>query len=379
MRDERLKHLQQACRQGGADWAVLLKRNQDAWAIELGCKLTVRQQQDLLAKVGSAAFSRFLDDCLAARPRVRSRSMSRGSKQRQRVMGVALGEMQLALFGSRSANGALRRACEAASTLLALQFAELKPRLDTLRAAGEEAQARFAAKREADSRLVQAAKMIAVGEMAAGIAHELNNPLTTVTGFAELILDEIPPDAAYRADVEMVLQEAQRARGVVRGLLDFARQGERMRSRGDLNEILVDALSLTRHFIHTSGVQLDLVKDDDLPWILVESNQLKQVFLNLIHNALHAMPAGGRLVIRTSLKGREGRQWAVVEIADNGTGIPQRDVERIFEPFYTTRTDQGGTGLGLTVSYGIVADHGGTIEVQSEPGQGSVFSVWLPT
>lgn len=379
MRDEGLKHLQQARRQIGADWAALLMRGGQAWVVEATCRLTAKQQKELRLQLGSSPMTRFLDGCVAARPRVRSRQLPGSSGSKRQVLGLAVGEQRLALFGAASANGRLRRACEAAAGLLALQFSEMKPELDTLRAEGQEVEARLMAKRNADTRLVQAAKMIAVGEMAAGIAHELNNPLTTVTGFAELILDEIPPDAVYRADVEMVLQEAQRARGVVRGLLDFARQGERVRSRGDLNEILGDALSLTRHFIHTSGVQLEVATSDDLPWILVESNQLKQVFLNLIHNALHAMPAGGRLSIRTSLKARENRQWAVVDIADDGMGVPAADVGRIFEPFYTTRSDEGGTGLGLTVSYGIVTDHGGTIEVQSETGHGSVFSVWLPT
>jgi two-component system, NtrC family, sensor kinase len=225
---------------------------------------------------------------------------------------------------------------------------------------------------------VQAAKLVAVGEMAAGIAHELNNPLTTVTGFAELILDETPKESEHRPDIEMVLHEALRARGVVRRLLDFARQGERARAACDLNEILEDVLALTRHFIHTNGVQLDAAFQKDLPWVSVDSNQMKQVFLNLVHNAVQAMPTGGSLAIRTEKRAREGREWAVATIQDSGIGISPRDIDRIFEPFYTTRSTHGGTGLGLSVTYGIVTDHGGTIEVDSQPGQGSAFNVWLP-
>ena len=193
---------------------------------------------------------------------------------------------------------------------------------------------------------MQAAKLMSVGEMAAGIAHELNNPLTTVAGFAELLLDEIPPDAPFRADVEMVMQEAQRARGVVRRLLDFARQGEGVRSRADIGEILEDVLALTTHFIHTSGVKLDLELAKDMPWVLVDSNQMKQVFLNLIHNALQAMPAGGNLQVRTEVSQSDDRQWVVVRIVDNGLGIRPGDISRIFEPFFTTRAQHGGTGLG---------------------------------
>jgi signal transduction histidine kinase len=247
-----------------------------------------------------------------------------------------------------------------------------------LRSAQLESQARLIAQQEAESRLVQAAKLVAVGEMAAGIAHELNNPLTTVTGFSELILDETPPDSPHRADLEMVLHEALRARGVVRRLLDFARQGERARAKCDLNEIIEDVLALTRHYIHTSGVQLEVVPGGDLQWVSVDSNQMKQVFLNLVHNAVQAMPTGGNLIIKTEPRLREGRTWATVSIHDSGIGISDKDIDRIFEPFFTTRGTHGGTGLGLSVTYGIVTDHGGTIEVESQPGQGSTFIVWLP-
>lgn len=259
------------------------------------------------------------------------------------------------------------------------QYGRLSESIRDLRAAQVEAASRLAAQLDAESRLVQAAKLAAVGEMAAGIAHELNNPLTTVTGFAELLLDETPAEAPYRADLEMVMQEAMRARDVVRRLLDFARQGEKIKARLDVNEILDDVLALTRHFLHTSGVLLTRTGEPDLPWVTVDPNQMKQVFLNLIHNALQAMPVGGQLDLRTSARLRDDRNWVVVSVADSGTGIDPKDIDRIFEPFFTTRGGRGGTGLGLSVTYGIVMDHGGTIEVESQPGQGSTFSVWLPT
>ncbi len=260
----------------------------------------------------------------------------------------------------------------------ASQYQRLEETIRQLREAQMEVRARLEAQQQAESRLVQAAKLAAVGEMAAGIAHELNNPLTTVTGFAELILDETAEEDQRRADMEMVLKEGLRARSVVRRLLEFARQGEQSRARCDLNEILDDVLALTRHFIHTSGVQLELAFDKDLPWVSVDTNQMKQVFLNLLHNALHAMPTGGSLKIRTEIARRDERSWAVVRIKDTGIGIEEKDLDRIFEPFFTTRGGRGGTGLGLSVSYGIVTEHGGKLEVESRPAEGSTFSVWLP-
>jgi signal transduction histidine kinase len=258
------------------------------------------------------------------------------------------------------------------------QYQRLQETVHQLRATQTELRDRIDAQQEAESRLLQAAKLAAVGEMAAGIAHELNNPLTTVTGFSELILEEIAPDAPHRADLELVLHEALRARGVVRRLLDFARQGERTRASSDINEIVKDVLALTNHLIHTSGVQLVVDYEKDLPWVSVDSNQMKQVFLNLVHNALQAMPTGGNLHINTRVASRENRSWVVVAIKDSGMGIDLENKERIFEPFYTTKASVGGTGLGLSVTYGIVTDHGGTIDVESEAGAGSTFSVWLP-
>ena len=247
-----------------------------------------------------------------------------------------------------------------------------------LRAAQVELKARMTAQQEAERRLLQAAKLAAVGEMAAGIAHELNNPLTTVTGFTELILEETPSDAPHRADVELILKEARRARDVVRRLLDFARQGERTRSKADINEIIEDVLMLTRHLIHMSGVQLTLELVKDPPWASVDTNQMKQVFLNLIQNALQAMPTGGQLAIQTSVWTKDGRQWIAIAVKDSGIGIEVKNKDRIFEPFFTTKANSGGTGLGLSVTYGIVTDHGGTIEVESSPGKGSMFTVWIP-
>ena len=242
----------------------------------------------------------------------------------------------------------------------------------------QELQARINAQREAEARLIQAAKLAAVGEMAAGVAHELNNPLTTVVGFTELALEDLPIDSAIRSDLDLVLQEARRARSVVRRLLDFSRQAETIRVKADLNEIVDDVLMLTKHLMHTSNVQSEIRLGENLSWVLVDRNQIKQVVINLVNNALYAMPDGGRIVVETAEKERYGRKWLTLTVRDTGVGIPPENLERIFEPFFTTRGDRGGTGLGLSVTYGIVTDHAGMIEVESQLNSGSTFIVWLP-
>lgn len=258
------------------------------------------------------------------------------------------------------------------------QYTSLQNTIQELRATQSELKRQMEIQRLTERRLIQAAKLAAVGEMAAGVAHELNNPLTTVVGFSELALEEIPKDSPLYADLEMVLREARRAREVVRRLLDFARPGEITRTRYDFNQIVQDVVSLVRHLLHTSGIQHTLQLEDNLPWVYVSVNQIKQVLLNLIHNAIQAMPLGGELTIITQRAERENRSWIVCHIKDTGIGILPEDRKHLFEPFFTTKAKQGGTGLGLSISYNIIADHGGTIEVESEHQRGSCFSIWLP-
>lgn len=258
------------------------------------------------------------------------------------------------------------------------QYQRLQETIYQLRETEMELNARMEAQRLAESRLVQAAKLAAVGEMAAGIAHELNNPLTSVTGFAELVMEDMPQDSPSRQDLDLVIREARRARDVVRRLLDFARQSESARANASLNKVVEDVVTLTRHLILTNGVELDLKLQEDLPWVSMDENQMKQVLLNLVHNALQAMPGGGQLEIQTAESQKVGRDGVIVSVRDTGVGIPPENQTRIFEPFFTTRANHGGTGLGLSVTYGIVSDHGGEIELLSQPGVGSTFTVWLP-
>lgn len=246
----------------------------------------------------------------------------------------------------------------------------------------QELQERIQAQRSAENRLIRSARLAAVGEMAAGVAHELNNPLTTIAGFAELILEEIPVDSPHRADLELILKESLRARGVVRRLLDFSRQAENRRVRTDLNELVGDVVTLVNHLARTGGVEIHVELGENLSWVSVDPAQIKQVLLNLVHNAIQAMPGGGLLKVITSRisagAGEDKRDWTTVSVIDSGEGISQDNLDRLFEPFFTTRPAGKGTGLGLSVSYGIVADHGGYIDVESQLGKGSCFTVFLP-
>ncbi len=235
-------------------------------------------------------------------------------------------------------------------------------------------QARMEQLQATQSQLVQSARMAAVGELAAGVAHEINNPLTPVLGFSELLLRNPSLDDQARRNLNIVVAEARRARDIVRSLLDFSRQVPCQPLPSDVNQILADTLLLVRTRLGTAGISLHEQFSPNLPLVLLDPIRIKQVWLNLLTNATQAMPGGGRLTISTFSNGsRVG-----VRIADTGPGIPPEILPRIFEPFFTTRPVGKGTGLGLSVSQGIVHDHGGTIEVDSSPGSGTAITVWLP-
>jgi PAS domain S-box-containing protein len=225
------------------------------------------------------------------------------------------------------------------------------------------------------TQLVQAAKLAAVGELAAGVAHELNNPLTSVLGFAELSLVNPEVSAPLRHDLEIIAHEAGRARDIVRNLLDFARQTKPQRLPTDVNHVLHQTLDLIRQHIEKSGVVITEDYAPDVGLLTLDNGQIKQVFLNLITNAAQAMPKGGTLGLRTVRLGNE----VAISVSDTGQGIPPEIQERIFEPFFTTKAVGEGTGLGLSVSFGIIQEHRGRISVESRVGQGSTFTVWLPT
>jgi PAS domain S-box-containing protein len=224
----------------------------------------------------------------------------------------------------------------------------------------------------AQVQLVQSAKLAAVGELAAGVAHELNNPLTGILGFAELLVSRSSPDDLVRDNLQTIAAEARRAREIVHNLLGFARQRRPHKQWADINETLRHTLGLIRRQLETNGVVIDESYDPAIEQFDFDVGQMQQVFLNLMANAAQAMPEGGCLSVRSTWTG----DGVVVAFSDTGEGIPPEVQERIFEPFFTTKPT--GTGLGLSVSLGIVQEHGGHITLTSQAGQGSTFTVWLP-
>jgi signal transduction histidine kinase len=242
----------------------------------------------------------------------------------------------------------------------------------------QELEERIKSQIQAEKQILRSARLAAVGEMSAGVAHELNNPLTTVIGFVQLALHELSPEESLYHDLQLVLREAQRARGVVRRLLDFSRQNEQVRVATNINELIQDTLALVLHRFRSEGISLETDLSDRVPLIGVDSDQIKQVVLNLVLNAAQAMPHGGSMLLKTRQEKRHGVPGVLFSVKDTGEGIAPEHMDRIFEPFFTTRPAGMGTGLGLSVSYRIITSHNGLIDVDSRRGEGSCFTVWLP-
>ncbi|MGQ9548262.1 MAG: ATP-binding protein [Roseiflexus sp.] len=233
--------------------------------------------------------------------------------------------------------------------------------------------------RIAQQRLIQSERLTAVGELVAGVAHELNNPLTAVLGFAG-ILQEVAP-AEYQHDLTMIVESATRARRIVQNLLTFARQRELHLEEVDLNLAVRQVLSLLAYQMRTHNITIEEHLHPQLPITIADATAIKQVALNLLNNAQQALAgwSGQRtIVVTTGVEVRENRQWLVLEIADTGPGIAPEHLPRIFEPFFTTKPVGEGTGLGLSICYGIVKQYHGNIRVQSAPGKGARFTVELP-
>ncbi len=232
-------------------------------------------------------------------------------------------------------------------------------------------QGQMAELKETQEQLIQSAKLAAIGELASNVAHEINNPLTSIIGFTELLKDE-SDITIIKNRLEIIEKESMRARDIVRELLHFARKRPLQLTAIDMNQALKDVIPLVESQARMHHVVL-VEEYGDVPETVGDSNQLKQVFINIINNAVSAMHEGGRLALST---GRQG-EYVVIRFNDTGHGIPKDVLQRIFEPFYTTKKDKG-TGLGLSVSYRIVQEHGGRIDVESIWGKGSTFTVRIP-
>ncbi len=226
------------------------------------------------------------------------------------------------------------------------------------------------------AQLVHSEKLASLGVLAGGVAHEINNPLMVILGRTELMLmgEDLP--AGVATNLETIRHETERIAEIVRGLLTFARKSRQDKIEPvDLNEVLERTLLISEHQLTVGNVQVLKELEPGLPQLQANPGQLQQVFMNLIINAHHAMPGGGRLVVRTGVLPNER---VFVEIEDSGVGIPAEEVGRIFDPFFTTKEEGKGTGLGLSVSRNIIENHGGAIGVQSTVGVGTMFRIVLP-
>ena len=250
--------------------------------------------------------------------------------------------------------------------------------------------------KEAEARLAHTEKLAAIGQLAAGVMHEINNPLATIAACAEtmaLHFDAGPagsPGAAAAGSgaavpgqhaeyLRVIEAEVRRCKGIVEGLLDFSRARPADRAAADINAVVEQTLFLLKHHKRFKSVTVHSELAEHGVVVSANPEQLVQVFMALLLNAADAIDESGSITIRTRrAKGRGAEAGVIAEVIDQGTGIPRSALRKIFEPFYTTKPPGRGTGLGLSVCYGIVADHGGRMEVESEPGKGSTFRVILP-
>ena len=221
---------------------------------------------------------------------------------------------------------------------------------------------------------MQQEKLISIGRLSAGIAHEINNPLTTIMTSSMMLQEEVEPDNEMYNELEIIAKEAQRCRKIVQSLLDFARQTKPMKKRDNVNTIVRESIYLTQKQAEFKDIYVYSELSEDLPQLYIDKEQFQQVMINLMLNAVEATEPGGSITFTT--KYNASAEEIQVSISDTGGGISPENHEKIFDPFFTTRED--GTGLGLSITHSIVEQHGGRIKIDSNPGKGTRFDIILP-
>ncbi|MBW2487433.1 MAG: PAS domain S-box protein [Deltaproteobacteria bacterium] len=231
-------------------------------------------------------------------------------------------------------------------------------------------------RRIVEEQIAQADKLASIGQLSAGIAHEINNPLGIILGYTQLLIRNEKPGTEKFDDLKTIEKHVRNCKSIVEDLLNFARSSKPNEDVIRVDDALEDVLNFMQQHAGLDNIRVERNFDKTVPDMRLDEKKIKQVFVNLIMNAKHAIGEKGSLVISTSYHPDEGN--VIVKISDSGHGIEKKDLARIFDPFFTTKPTGEGTGLGLSVSYGIVKNHGGDILVESEVGQGSTFTVVLP-
>ena len=221
---------------------------------------------------------------------------------------------------------------------------------------------------------MQQDKLASIGRLSAGVAHEINNPLTTILTTAMLIQEDIKPNTPIYEELETITNETLRCRKIVASLLDFARQTKPAKEYHNINNIITECIKLTRKQAEFKNVKILNALSEKVPELLLDKEQIQQALINLILNATDATDPGGTISISTAFS--PGNRFVDITVSDTGKGMAAEVMDKIFEPFFTTR--EIGTGLGLAITHGIVGRHGGDILVQSQPGQGTTFTIKFP-
>ncbi len=236
-------------------------------------------------------------------------------------------------------------------------------------------------KEESEKQLIMTQKQASVGRLAAGVAHEINNPLTGVLTFTYMLLRRDDLDEEMKSDLETIANATNRVKDIVKGLLNFSRQVKLNPEPSDINKIITETIELIENQALIKRIRINFDADINIPSKILDSSQFQSVVMNMIINAIDATDPGGRISVSTrinlSTKGTKHKEIEII-IADNGSGIAPEQLDKLFDPFFTTKEVGKGTGLGLAVSLGIVEHHGGTISVESQPGEGSSFTIHLP-
>lgn len=261
---------------------------------------------------------------------------------------------------------------------------KLKQSHEDLKKAHSELQVFMNQLQTAQKQILRSEKLAGIGRLAAGVCHEILNPLNIISGHSQALLMERPEDQSLTEDLNSVMEEIRRIEKIIGGLLKFSRKGNMELRNTNVNNELESVLSILEKDMILEGIRIQRDFQEDVPTLLLDSDRMRQVFLNIINNGKYAMPRGGVLTIATrklspdKRREEDGGDLLQIRFSDTGTGIKKEDLGRIFDPFFTTKPEDKGTGLGLSVCHAIIEKHGGTIEVESEIGKGTSFIIDLP-